>query len=79
MCSIVSADLKSVGRLAIVELGLPSFLATSFGPLVQAVESLPPPIRGLGKPDASVAATAAAAARVLIVRVARNGTLLLFD
>jgi hypothetical protein len=41
-CSIVLADLKLVGYLAMVELGLPSLLATLFGPLVQAVESLPP-------------------------------------
>ncbi len=86
ICSIVLADLKLVGRLAIVELGLPSFLATWFGPPVQAVESLPPPIRGptarlvaaAAAAAGAAAAVAADAAHVLILRVARDCLLLLF-
>jgi hypothetical protein len=59
----------SVGRLevdwppAMVELGHASLLATWLGPPVQAVESLPPPIWGLGT------AAAASSAGVLILGV----------
>jgi hypothetical protein len=48
MCSIVLADLKSVGLLAMVELGRASLFPTMLDPPVHAVESFPPPIRGLG-------------------------------
>ena len=80
MCSIVLADLKSVGLLAMVEVGLVTLLATRFGPPVQAVALLPPPIRGLGMPvpagaptpvAAAVAATAAAAAVAATAAAAR--------
>jgi hypothetical protein len=66
MCSMVLADLKSVGLLAMVELGLVNLLATMFGPPVHAVESLPPPMQGLwtagGPPPPAARAAAAAAA-----------------
>jgi hypothetical protein len=44
MCSMVFADLKLVGLLAIVELGQASLLALWLGPPVHAVESFPPPM-----------------------------------
>lgn len=42
----MEADLKSVGRLAMVEAGLASLLSSWLGPPVHAVDSFPPPIRG---------------------------------
>ena len=57
---MVFADLKSVGLLAIVELGLASFLVARLDPPVHAEELFPPPTRGLGMDDcASVSATVA--------------------
>jgi hypothetical protein len=62
MCSMLLADLKSTGLLAMVELGLASLLATSFGPPVHAVESFPPPMQGLGTVGTPVPPAGAAAA-----------------
>jgi hypothetical protein len=45
---MVFADLKSVGLLAMVELGRASLLDPLLGPPVHAVLSFPPPMRGLG-------------------------------
>jgi hypothetical protein len=68
MCSIVLADLKLVGLLAMVELGRASLFPTWLDPPVHAEESLPPPIRGLGMigftPAAAPAAGTAAAAGI---------------
>jgi hypothetical protein len=61
MCLMVLVDLKLVSLLAMMELGQPNLLPTWLDPLVHAVESFPPPTRGLGRMGIAAAASALAA------------------